>query len=93
MPPWPAKPVSRSFSQSSRSQPIQHRQPWVIPCIHKLHPHSSGAGLSWCAAQPGAASVFLDFISYSDGPLPDELLEACKRPVSILWGACTLRCF
>ena len=43
--------------------------------------------------QPGAASVFLDFISYSDGPLPDELLEACKRPVSILWGACTLCCF
>ena len=36
--------------------------------------------------QPGAASVFLDFISYSDGPLPDELLEACTRPVSILWG-------
>ena len=36
--------------------------------------------------QPGAAAVFLDFISYSDGPLPDELLEAAQCPVSILWG-------
>ena len=30
--------------------------------------------------------MFLDFISYSDGPLPDELLEATRCPVSILWG-------
>ncbi|KAK9802832.1 hypothetical protein WJX73_004149 [Symbiochloris irregularis] len=36
--------------------------------------------------QPGAARVFLDFISYSDGPLPQELLDAVKVPVSILWG-------
>lgn len=30
--------------------------------------------------------MFLDFISYSDGPLPDDLLAACTKPVSILWG-------
>lgn len=25
--------------------------------------------------QPGAVDVFLDFISYSSGPLPEELLQ------------------
>ena len=35
---------------------------------------------------PGAAPVFLDFISYSGGPLPEELLAECKRPVRMLWG-------
>lgn len=36
--------------------------------------------------QPGAARVFLDFISYSGGPLPEELIKQCPVPVSILWG-------
>lgn len=42
--------------------------------------------------QPGAAEVFLDFISYSGGPLPEDLLGEIslggrnKRPVRILWG-------
>ena len=35
---------------------------------------------------PGADRVFLDFISYSGGPLPEELLEKCTRPVRMLWG-------
>ena len=35
---------------------------------------------------PGAADVFLDFISYSGGPLPEELLPQMKCPVRILWG-------
>lgn len=35
---------------------------------------------------PGAAAVFLDFISYSGGPLPEELLPQVTCPVSILWG-------
>lgn len=37
--------------------------------------------------QPGAARVFLDFISYSGGPLPEDLIRATTRPVSIVWGA------
>ncbi|WIA19379.1 hypothetical protein OEZ85_004004 [Tetradesmus obliquus] len=39
--------------------------------------------------QPGAVDVFLDFISYSGGPLPEQLLAATPPsvPVSILWGA------
>lgn len=35
---------------------------------------------------PGAVDVFLDFISYSGGPLPEELLDRTTVPVSILWG-------
>lgn len=27
--------------------------------------------------QPGAVAVFLDFISYSSGPLPEEQLKVC----------------
>ena len=30
--------------------------------------------------------MFLDFISYSGGPLPEELLPLTKQPVRILWG-------
>lgn len=36
--------------------------------------------------QPGAVEVFLDFISYSGGPLPEELLPLVKCPVQFLWG-------
>ncbi|KAG2483999.1 hypothetical protein HYH03_017166 [Edaphochlamys debaryana] len=36
--------------------------------------------------QPGAVDVFLDFISYSGGPLPEDLMAATSRPVSLLWG-------
>lgn len=36
---------------------------------------------------PGAAEVFLDFISYSGGPLPEELLPKVKCPVRILHGS------
>ena len=35
---------------------------------------------------PGAVHVFLDFISYSSGPLPEKQLEICPVPVSVLWG-------
>lgn len=30
--------------------------------------------------------MFLDFISYSGGPLPEDLLEVIKVPVVIAWG-------
>ncbi|PRW20472.1 chloroplastic isoform X1 [Chlorella sorokiniana] len=36
--------------------------------------------------QPGAVDVFLDFISYSSGPLPEQQLEEVTVPVSIVWG-------
>ncbi|XP_058073793.1 uncharacterized protein LOC131222654 isoform X2 [Magnolia sinica] len=36
--------------------------------------------------EPGAVDVFLDFICYSGGPLPDELLTQVKCPVLVAWG-------
>ncbi|EEF26700.1 alpha/beta hydrolase, putative [Ricinus communis] len=36
--------------------------------------------------EPGAVDVFLDFICYSGGPLPEELLPQVKCPVLIAWG-------
>lgn len=36
--------------------------------------------------QPGAVDVFLDFISYSGGPTPEELMSSCPVPVSVVWG-------
>ena len=40
--------------------------------------------------ETGAAEIFLDFISYSSGPLPEELLPRVTQPVRILWGARSL---
>ena len=36
--------------------------------------------------QPGAAKVFLDFVSYSGGPLPEQLIPEMPVPVELLWG-------
>jgi pimeloyl-ACP methyl ester carboxylesterase len=36
--------------------------------------------------QPGAAAIFLDFISYSSGPLAEDLLPRVRCPVLIGWG-------
>eukprot|EP00667_Euglena_gracilis_P008430 EG_transcript_8537 len=36
--------------------------------------------------QPGAVDVFLDFISYSTGPLPEQQLAKLTCPVRIIWG-------
>ncbi|CAL8998383.1 unnamed protein product [Prunus brigantina] len=36
--------------------------------------------------EPGAVDVFLEFICYSGGPLPEELLPQVKCPVLIGWG-------
>eukprot|EP00244_Chara_vulgaris_P013726 TRINITY_DN8093_c0_g2_i1.p2 TRINITY_DN8093_c0_g2~~TRINITY_DN8093_c0_g2_i1.p2 ORF type:complete len:173 (-),score=40.83 TRINITY_DN8093_c0_g2_i1:74-592(-) len=36
--------------------------------------------------EPGAVDVFLDFVSYSGGPLPEELLPRATCPVLIVWG-------
>ncbi|CAA6659080.1 unnamed protein product [Spirodela intermedia] len=36
--------------------------------------------------EQGAAEVFLEFICYSGGPLPEELLPQVKCPVLVAWG-------
>lgn len=39
------------------------------------------------ALTPGAADVFLAFIAYSYGPLPEDLLPQLSCPVLMIWGA------
>ncbi|KAK2641521.1 hypothetical protein Ddye_023284 [Dipteronia dyeriana] len=36
--------------------------------------------------EPGAVDVFLEFICYSEGPLPEELLPQVECPILIAWG-------
>jgi pimeloyl-ACP methyl ester carboxylesterase len=38
------------------------------------------------AADPGAVDVFVAFTSYSQGPLPEDLLPQVNCPILILWG-------
>ncbi|MEY2979208.1 MAG: alpha/beta fold hydrolase [Prochlorotrichaceae cyanobacterium] len=38
------------------------------------------------AQDPGAADVFLAFIQYSQGPLPEDLLPQLCCPALVLWG-------
>ncbi len=38
------------------------------------------------AQDPGAADVFLRFVTYSQGPLPEDLLPHLTQPTLILWG-------
>jgi pimeloyl-ACP methyl ester carboxylesterase len=38
------------------------------------------------AADPGAPDVFLAFTAYSQGPLPEDLLEVLPCPALMLWG-------
>jgi pimeloyl-ACP methyl ester carboxylesterase len=73
------------FAQLARPQVIQrllsqayaHREA-VTPELVNL--------LLGPALEPGAADVFLAFIQYSHGPLPEDLLPQVHCPVLILWG-------
>ncbi|HBQ97302.1 MAG TPA: alpha/beta hydrolase [Cyanobacteria bacterium UBA11691] len=38
------------------------------------------------ALDPGAADVFIAFTRYSQGPLPEDLLESLPSPALMLWG-------
>lgn len=42
--------------------------------------------LMTAAEDPGAADVFLAFTRYSQGPLPEDLLEVLPCPALLLWG-------
>lgn len=39
------------------------------------------------AQDPGAADVFLAFVRYSQGPLPEDLLPQLQCPALFIWGA------
>lgn len=76
----------RFFSQLARPQTLEKilrqayaRSEAVTPDLVQL--------LLQPAQDPGAADVFLAFVRYSQGPLPEELLPQVTCPVLVLWGA------
>lgn len=80
------KPLGHTFfAQLARPQVIQRllcqayaRREAVTPELVDL--------LLGPALEPGAADVFLAFIQYSQGPLPEDLLPQVQCPVLFLWG-------
>uniref|UniRef100_A0A7S0BDA6 AB hydrolase-1 domain-containing protein n=1 Tax=Rhodosorus marinus TaxID=101924 RepID=A0A7S0BDA6_9RHOD len=38
------------------------------------------------ALEPGALDVFLAFITYDTGPIPEDFLEIIQQPTMIVWG-------
>lgn len=97
--PWYAKPLIGSFQSLLRNTEIgkwffksvatpESVRSILCQCYHdksqvtdELVQAILGPGL-----EPGAVDVFLEFICYSGGPLPEELLPQVKCPVLIAWG-------
>ncbi|KAK4777791.1 hypothetical protein SAY87_017978 [Trapa incisa] len=97
--PWYGRPLIRSFQNLLRSTPVgkfffssvataESVRSILCQCYHdpsqvtdELVEKILQPGL-----QPGAADVFLEFICYSGGPLPEELLPQVKCPILIAWG-------
>ena len=96
---WFARPFVTLFQRFLRETPAgalffaQVATPRAVSNILKEAYHDAGAvtdELVQCVLrpglQPGAVQVFLDFLSYSGGPLPEELIPQMPCPVEILWG-------
>ncbi|XP_027915743.1 pheophytinase, chloroplastic [Vigna unguiculata] len=97
--PWYGKPFIRSFQRLLRDTALgkffyktvatkESVRNILCQCYHDTSKVTDelvqiilGPGL-----EPGAAEVFLEFICYSGGPLPEELLPQVKCPVLIAWG-------
>ncbi|GMH33458.1 hypothetical protein BSKO_01292 [Bryopsis sp. KO-2023] len=97
--PAPARPLIKSFQNVLYNSSVGE---WFFGQVAKSESVKSILKQAYCdpdtvtdelvdvilkpGFEPGAAAVFLAFICNSEGPLPDELLEAIDVPVSILWG-------
>ncbi|KAK7387629.1 hypothetical protein VNO78_28557 [Psophocarpus tetragonolobus] len=97
--PWYGKPFIRSFQRLLRDTAVgkffyktiarkESVRNILCQCYHDTSKVTDelvhiilGPGL-----EPGAAEVFLEFICYSGGPLPEELLPQVKCPILIAWG-------
>lgn len=97
--PWYGRPFIRSFQRLLRDTAVgkfffktvatkEAVRNILCQCYHDTSKVTDelvqiilGPGL-----EPGAAEVFLEFICYSGGPLPEELLPQVKCPVLIAWG-------
>ncbi len=97
---WFAKPFVKLFQDFLRESPAgqlffkQVAQPKAIENILKEAYHNEETVSSELVnvvlnpgLQPGAVRVFLDFLSYSGGPLPEELIPKMPCPVELVWGA------
>jgi pimeloyl-ACP methyl ester carboxylesterase len=97
--PWFAKPFVKLFQDFLRNTPAgefffsQVADPKAIKNILKEAYHDPEtvsdelvSAVLQPGLQPGAASVFLDFISYSGGPLPEQLIPKMPVPVELVWG-------
>ncbi|QDZ22009.1 alpha/beta fold hydrolase [Chloropicon primus] len=96
---WFARPFVKLFQDFLRETPVgelffsQVAQPKAIQNILKeayCDATTVSDELVSCVLnpglQPGAVEVFLDFISYSGGPLPEELIPQMPCPVELIWG-------
>ncbi|KAI4383663.1 hypothetical protein MLD38_009472 [Melastoma candidum] len=97
--PWYGKPLIRSFQNLLRNTPVgrfffqsvataESVKSILRQCYHD--PDQVTDELVQIILQPGlepgAADVFLEFICYSGGPLPEDLLPQVKCPVLVAWG-------
>lgn len=97
--PWYGKPLIRAFQNLLRNTPVGKyffgsvATPEAVKSILSQCYHDTTKVTDELVEiillpglQPGAADVFLEFICYSGGPLPEELLPQVKCPVLIAWG-------
>ncbi|XP_062082202.1 pheophytinase, chloroplastic [Humulus lupulus] len=97
--PWFARPFIRSFQNLLRNTAIGQyffktvATPEAVRNILSQCYHDTSQvtdelvqSILLPGLEPGARDVFLEFICYSGGPLPEELLPRVKCPVLIGWG-------
>ncbi|XP_044479310.1 uncharacterized hydrolase YugF [Mangifera indica] len=97
--PWFGRPLIRSFQNLLRNTPVgklffksiatpNSVRSILSQCYHDTSQVTEELvqKILQPGLEPGAADVFLEFICYSGGPLPDELLPQVKCPVLIAWG-------
>ncbi|MEM6448053.1 MAG: alpha/beta fold hydrolase [Cyanobacteria bacterium P01_D01_bin.123] len=80
------KPIGRAFFQQiARPQALRNilHQAYVRP---EAVTDELVEILLKPARDPGAADVFVAFISYASGPLAEDLLPQLTRPALIIWG-------
>ncbi|KAF5725524.1 pheophytinase chloroplastic [Tripterygium wilfordii] len=97
--PWFGRPLIRSFQSLLRNTPVgrlfyksvatsESVRGILCQCYHDTTQVTEELvqKILLPGLEPGAADVFLEFICYSEGPLPEELLPQVKCPVLIAWG-------
>ncbi|KAI8573033.1 hypothetical protein RHMOL_Rhmol01G0247600 [Rhododendron molle] len=97
--PWYGRPLIRSFQSLLRNTALgkfffksvatpESVRSILCQCYHDTSQVTEELVQSILlpGLEPGAVEVFLEFICYSGGPLPEELLPQVKCPVLIAWG-------